>query len=290
MRRGRYAFGLVALTLLLTACAGRDTASPPSAQSPSSPVTGEPTGLIGSWTASGTGVEKGTVLRLAGDGLTVFGGCQVLFGEWIAEPSGLFLADVNGASSARGGGCAASNRPELPAWLARASGFRTEGSVRVLQDDAGAEVARLRPGARPTAGPDLDPSQAVPPTVTDEARRRLAPPAALPATLTPPARESLAGRWVPAAGPAGGPQLAHVVLAADGTWQGSDGCNGTQGRWATGPGGVLLATGGLSTQIGCDNVPVGAWLVTARRVGLDGEVLVLLDAAGTETGRLRRDR
>jgi heat shock protein HslJ len=250
---------------------------------------GEPTRLIGSWTASGTGIEKGTVLRLADDGLTVFSGCQVLFGEWTADPSGLFLADVNGVSSAGGPGCAASDRPELPAWLARASGFRTEGSVPVLQDDAGAEVARLRPGARPTAGPDLDPSQVVPPTVTDEARRRLAPPAALPATLTPPARESLAGRWVPAAGPAGGPRPAHVVLAADGTWQGSDGCNGTGGRWATGPGGVLLATGGVSTLIGCDNVPVGTWLVSARRVGLDGEVLVLLDAAGTETGRLRRD-
>jgi hypothetical protein len=35
---------------------------------------------------------------------------------------------------------------------------------------------------------------------------------------------------------------------------------------------------------------VGLWLFEACRAGLDGQVLVLFDAQGKETGRLRRDR
>jgi hypothetical protein len=35
-----------------------------------------------------------------------------------------------------------------------------------------------------------------------------------------------------------------------------------------------------------DNVPIDQWLTMARRAGLDGNVLVLLNAHGDETGRL----
>lgn len=61
------------------------------------------------------------------------------------------------------------------------------------------------------------------------------------------------------------------------------------GGWVVGPVGTLLATSGVSTLIGCDNVPVGDWLSSARRAGFDGATLVLLDQHATELGRLHRD-
>ncbi|MFC6020815.1 hypothetical protein ACFP2T_32180 [Plantactinospora solaniradicis] len=79
-----------------------------------------------------------------------------------------------------------------------------------------------------------------------------------------------------------------MELGADGGWSGSDGCNRQSGRWVAGRAGALLATMGPSTLIGCVNVAVGSRLGNAWRAGLDGDVLVLLDPVGGETGRLRR--
>lgn len=94
----------------------------------------------------------------------------------------------------------------------------------------------------------------------------------------------LVGTWLPADGAAGG--HAYVALEADGTWTGSDGCNGTGGTWHGGPGGEFAATSGPSTRIGCENVPILSWLDDATRAELDVGVLVLRDATGAETGRL----
>jgi hypothetical protein len=121
----------------------------------------------------------------------------------------------------------------------------------------------------------------------EEIERAFAPGAPLPPELVPVGADALVGRWVPADGSAGRPEPPHVELAADGTWRGSDGCNADGGRWVAGPEGAVLAVGGVSTEIGCDNIPVGGWLAGASRAGMDGDVLVLLDAAGNEIGRLR---
>jgi heat shock protein HslJ len=94
----------------------------------------------------------------------------------------------------------------------------------------------------------------------------------------------LVGTWLPADGQAGG--RAYVALAADGTWTGSDGCNGTRGTWHGGPDDGFTATAGPSTKIGCENVPIASWLAGATHAELDGGTLVLRDAAGVETGRL----
>ena len=48
----------------------------------------------------------------------------------------------------------------------------------------------------------------------------------------------------------------------------------------------MLVTAGGSTQAGCNNVNVAATFFTASGAAFDGTVLVLLDASGTETGRL----
>ncbi|MBQ0901624.1 hypothetical protein [Micromonospora sp. U21] len=256
----------------------------------------DPVALIGSWKVAEVDEGAGDILQLTPDrhdGLLLFDRCGVVMGTWRANVNGLFVAGASGRSVSDNDARECRPGPELmtPAWLRRASAFRVEGDSRVLLDVQGGHVARLLPGAKPTPGPNLLPSPAELPVVTDEVRRAFAPAAALPEALTPASRDTLLGRWVPVdARPgrfrSGGP---YVELRDDGGWRGSDGCNGEGGRWVAGPAGDFLATSGPTTLMGCDNVSVGVWLSKAWRAGLDGEVLVLLDAQGGETGRLRRD-
>ncbi|KAA1013826.1 META domain-containing protein [Pseudonocardia sp. EV170527-09] len=85
-------------------------------------------------------------------------------------------------------------------------------------------------------------------------------------------------RWLPADGTAQG--RAFAEFAPDGTWTGSDGCNGQSGEWTLGGDGALRATAGPSTLIGCENVPVARWVSGAVRVETDGDALLLHPAAG----------
>jgi hypothetical protein len=110
-------------------------------------------------------------------------------------------------------------------------------------------------------------------------------PAPLPATPL-----ALIGNWT-VAGVAEQPD--GILRLASGDIRLVDRCGTRYGSWradaqGAGPAGALLATGGPSTDIGCDNVPVEAWMAAAWRAGLDGETLVLLDAGAHELGRLRR--
>lgn len=285
-RRGFLA-ATVVVGALLAGCAGEDGTqlSPPRAEQPltATPAPVDPTALIGNWHLVGVAEEPQGVLRVAPHQIQLFGRCGMHTGSWRADSGGLFVAAMFGISGPRrGDGCTADPR-QLLGWLQRATGYRLDGDTPVLVDEAGAQVARLRPGATPTPGPHLAPSEVAPPTLTDEDRRRFAPAAALPANLRPVDPARLVGRWAPARGP----ETVYVEFRADGEWRGSDGCNGQGGRWVAGPGGALLATSGPSTLIGCEGEPVGAWLSSAWRAGLDGETLVLLDAGAGEIGRLR---
>jgi hypothetical protein len=243
---------------------------------------GEPWRLIGSWSVTADGEEPGTVLRIDGHNVSLWRRCGQLEGGWQADRSGLFVADLSGASE--------SCHPEVPyapAWLRSAAAFDLRASGPRLLDADGTVVARLTPGGRPTAGPDMLASLADPPTVTAADRHAFADPAPVPSGLQPADRASLVGRWLPL--PADNvqrPQRPMLDLRADGTWTSSDGCNGTLGRWTTGDGGLVLATVGFTTQMGCTNVNVAATFFTASRAAFDGTVLVLLDANGKETGRL----
>ena len=104
--------------------------------------------------------------------------------------------------------------------------------------------------------------------------------------MVPAATSDLLARWE-----AEGDFQADVPFAefhADGTWSGSDGCNGARGRWSMGEGGELLATSGISTLMACDGVGAPGMVASAGRVGnVDGK-LVLVDAAGVELGALVR--
>ncbi|MEU6203441.1 hypothetical protein ABZ814_07620 [Micromonospora musae] len=295
MGRSRHLVAVVAAGLLLTSCAngsGPEPALPEETRSAGARPTAnqpqaDPVGLIGSWTVTEVAGAAGGILRIAPadqGGLSWFGPCGVSTGMWRAGADGLFVADLSGHLVPDGPEC----RPgpgSTPAWLRQTTAFRLEKDIPVLLDEQGRQIARLLPGAKPAPGPNLLPSLAEPPVITPEVRQAFAPAAVLPAHLTPVSRDDLRGRWVPAGRDSG---RAHVELRDDGEWRGSDGCNGQSGRWVAGAEGALLATAGPSTLIGCDNVPLASWLAKATRAGMDGELLVLLDADGKESGRLAR--
>lgn len=236
-------------------------------------------GLVGLWTVEHAGEDPDAVLRLDVTELGLFRDCGVIHGQWRANAEGLFVAGTAGWSGACGDG------DPTPQWLLAAAAHRSDGDGHLLLNKTGAIVARLTPGDVPDVPPTVAESLARPPVLTDEDRRALAPAASLPAGLTPASRDALLGRWRPLDAPAGSD--AHAHLHADQTWTGSDGCNGLGGRWRSGPDAAFLATGGPSTEIGCENLPVEQMLTRAARAGFDGDVLVLVDRHGAPLGRFR---
>jgi META domain len=270
------------LAVLCAAVLAGCSSGAPDAGAPSpAAATSDPLRLIGSWRLEGAD-EQGAVLRLAGDGvdLSVFRRCGLLSGHWRADENGLFVGQVSGTI-----GCPPSELA-TPEWLARVSRYRVDGDSPVLLDERGAVIARLRAGADPTPVPTyMRPEDAEPPTVTDQARRRFVPAAPLPAGLTPAEPAALVGRWELA-----DPRKPFLEFRVDGSWDGSDGCNRSSGRWVLGPGGAILTVSGPTTLIGCDSPSAPGWLGEARRVAIDGGTLVLVGGDGREVGRLPRAR
>lgn len=246
--------------------------------------------LIGMWAIRGVADHEPALLRLDRDGgawdLALLRQCGVLYGGWDADGHGLFIADAGhgGSGWVTSEGC--NDEALAPQWLQSAVAHRRDGHGHALLDHAGAVVARLVPGDVPNFRSNAPQEIAEPPEVTEHARRALAPSAPLPAGLTPTTEQALQGRWAPLDRPES--STAHVDFDAHGSWIGSDGCNQLGGRWRAGSGGGFLATGGPSTLIGCENVPVQDRLTSASRAGFDGDVLVLVNRQGKVEGRFRR--
>ncbi len=126
-----------------------------------------------------------------------------------------------------------------------------------------------------------------PPELTDRVHEYFRAAAALPIGLAPATAAMLEGKWVPVAYTVSTDP--HALFEVDGTWTGSDGCNGGAGRWAVGADGEFLATSGPSTLIGCEGAPVPFWVSQATAAGINADGwLLLFDATGTEIGRLER--
>src|SRR4051794_29777492 len=90
----------------------------------------------------------------------------------------------------------------------------------------------------------------------DPAPSRSAP-APAPAAAAPAMTDAVTilGTWILDGAQLEGHRDAPVVtLDADGTWIGSDGCNGLSGTWHL-SGNTLTANSGWHTLIGCHNVP-----------------------------------
>jgi hypothetical protein len=229
-------------------------------------------------------VEDGSVLLLDGLTLSLWRRCGYVQGDWNADHDGLIAATTWAGDR----GCLDGSGFDVP-WLRRAASFAVGDGGPVLLDADGAVVARLRPGGSPTPGPNIAPEEAEPPVVDEQARHDFTIADQLPPALEAPSAAMLVGTWAPVRDTSSTGR-AQVTFDADGSWRSSDGCNGNSGRWVLGDDGALVSTpGGASTLVGCANVPVASWLGGAARAGMDGDVLVLLDAHGQELGRLRRE-
>lgn len=111
-------------------------------------------------------------------------------------------------------------------------------------------------------------------------------PSGPPSGATPgPSPEDLVGTWVVDATFQVQTQP-FLTIAADGTWAGSDGCNGVRGTWELGPGGAITTTAGPHTLIYCDGKDLPTLFADAKTVAVDGDTLTLMDAAGEVTATL----
>ena len=108
------------------------------------------------------------------------------------------------------------------------------------------------------------------------------PPGRAPVGPTP---EDLVGTWVVDA-TYDVPIQPFLTIVADGTWTGSDGCNGVQGTWELGADGALTTTAGPHTLIYCEGKDLPTLFDDATTVAVDGDTLTLMDAAGQVTATL----
>ncbi|MEU4191369.1 META domain-containing protein [Kribbella sp. NPDC026611] len=81
-----------------------------------------------------------------------------------------------------------------------------------------------------------------------------------------------------------------LILRPDGTWGGSDGCNGLQGTYTIGQRGEFSATAGPQHLIGCNAVPHTSVMQGAKRIAMDGDSLQFFGADGHQLARYARTR
>ncbi|MFC0627879.1 META domain-containing protein [Kribbella deserti] len=86
------------------------------------------------------------------------------------------------------------------------------------------------------------------------------------------------------------PDQPFLAFSPDGTWRGSDGCNGIHGTYKIGPNGEFSSTTGPQTLIGCDYVPNADVIAATRKVVGDRATLRLLGADGREVATYVRTR
>ncbi|TBN56173.1 META domain-containing protein [Glaciihabitans arcticus] len=260
---------LAALLLFVTGCAATAPASPGG-------VSSDPSKLVGVWRVSdAAGAGADTWLRLADD-VMVWSDCGVSSGSWTARGSAL-LVDIYSQSD---DSCLLGRVFDPTPWLSQATGYRETNTGMALLDSGGSVVANLTiDGAPPTSEQYLD-EYTEQPTETVEFEK----PAHLPEGVTAP--KDIVGRWIDPAHPADG---TFIEFAGDGTYEGSDGCNGVSGRYSYAPDGSLLATQGLTTLMGCEGSAIADLASTSPLVGVAGEGLAFYSAAGDVAITVVRD-
>lgn len=290
MRRGA---ACVALALLVTACTSSPggpggTASTPVVTTPGTALSLDPLALLGTWQVTGTGEHPLPILSLNSDNLEVWARCGAMTGSWAANSEGMIVGILFGGPPACLVG-ARSAANTSPAWLSSAVRFSASGRDELLLDSNGRTLARLVPAPRSETPTTMVVAPKLRAKESEALRRRLLAVVRLPSGLTPATRLELLGRWIPANRSEDHPRhMAYLSIKADGSWSGSDGCNGYYGRWAAGASGRLVVVAGPTTLVGCNNVPVGYWFQLSVVAGFQGHTLVLVDENGHVTGQLRR--
>ncbi|RZU19114.1 heat shock protein HslJ [Kribbella rubisoli] len=185
---------------------------------------------------------------------------------------------------------AAASVPESSGLTERATtgAQRAQRRTWIISGAAAAAVAAIAIAGFGLAGSNNKPSQ--PPVAGGQA-----PVSATP-TPQPPTAQTVSGTWRPLqmagfkALKAARPSDPVLVFRADGTWTGSDGCNGLQGTYSIGQRGAFTATSGPQHLMGCDNVPHTGVLKAAKRIAIDGDTLQFFDADGRQLASYARAR
>lgn len=221
---------------VLTGCAGAPApdASPRNPDEP--PRVGEGAGgestalgLINLWRVSdAAGESPATWFRIDVGELQLWRECGMITAAWNSTET-LFAAAV---ISANGKCVAGATLPDVP-WLETAARYRAAEDGWEFLDSDGSVVARLAVDGAPKLDPEVADFYTEPPLINDATGQALRVAAPLPEGVVPVTSDALLGKWVPVAYQV--QTDPHVQFLPDGTWEGSDGCNGARGRWANQP-------------------------------------------------------
>ncbi|MCL1898059.1 MAG: META domain-containing protein, partial [Micrococcales bacterium] len=233
------------------------TESPSEPEPPIDPLTNvpsfDPIDLINLWRVTAPGEQADTWLRLDAGDYQLWRSCGFWEGGWRTDGQVFFAAAPTGMSGACASEDGMADFDPVP-WLAAAvTAEATTDGWRLLDAD-GAELAALTIDGAPPPDPNSADFYRQPPEITDELRGWMAQPAPLPAGVVPATSDLLIGKWVPIENVSTEPFL---EFTSDGTWHGTDGCNGIGGEWRLiGDQGALFAFSGGTTAIGCGTGPL----------------------------------
>jgi heat shock protein HslJ len=165
---------------------------------------------------------------------------------------------------------------------------RAQRRTWVVSGAAAVAVAAIAVAGFGLAGSRNQPTQ--PPIATGQA------PASASVTPQVASAQTVAGTWRPVQMvgaktlQAARPDDPVLVFKADGTWTGSDGCNGLQGTYSIGQRGAFSATSGPQHLVGCENVPHTGVLHAAKRIAISADTLQFFGADGRQLASYARAR
>lgn len=187
---------------------------------------------------------------------------------------------------------AAASVPHVPDLVSRASGAARQRQRRTWTGVAAAAACTAIIACAGILWQSSDGPATVPGPVAGQ-RTELTP-AASPSRVS--VVEDLWGTWRPVTieGFAGLRQARPVdpvlTFRADGTWSGSDGCNGLRGTFTVTAEGRFTSTALPQRLAGCANVPHGGLLAETAKVAVDRHTLRLLAADGRQVASYARIR
>jgi heat shock protein HslJ len=115
-------------------------------------------------------------------------------------------------------------------------------------------------------------------------------------TTSAPTMRVLSGSWRPVrldgfvSLKAARPEDPILTFSPDGTWSGSDGCNGISGTFTLGQRGEFTSRSNGQRLVECDNVPNTAVLAAAKRISSDQTTLWFFAADGRQVATYARTR
>jgi hypothetical protein len=135
------------------------------------------------------------------------------------------------------------------------------------------------------------------PAVTpDPAASRPAQASPTTGTTSAPTMQVLSGSWRPVKLDgfvnlkAARPEDPILTFSPDGTWSGSDGCNGISGTFTIGQRGDFTSRLNAQRLVECDNVPNTAVLAAAKRISSDQTTLRFFAGDGRQVATYARTR